>query len=75
MPDGKDYTLVELEAFEDHASKTMADFAQKCKDAAAAAAAIKDKVDDKMENKMMMEEEKKDDMMDPMMGDPPAEGS
>lgn len=63
-----------MEAFEDHACKTMADFAQKCKDVAAAAAAVKDKVDDKMENKdMMMEEEKKDEM-EPM-GDPPAEGS
>lgn len=67
-PEGKDYTLVELTLFADHATKTMEEFKTKCAAAVAAAGAIKDKVDDKMDN-MMMEEMKMDD---PPM-DPPAE--
>jgi len=65
-PEGKDYTLVELVPFLDHATKTMADYAAKIAAAKAAVDAIKDKVEDKMENKEG-EEEKKDEPMDPPM--------
>lgn len=62
-PEGKDYTLVELELFEDHAKKTMAEFAEALAAGKAVVDATKDKVEDKMENKEMMMEEKMDDMM------------
>lgn len=66
-PEGKDYTLVELTLFADHATKTMEEFKAKCAAAVEAGKAIKDKVDDKMENK----EDKP--MEDGMMMDPPME--
>lgn len=66
--EGKDYTLVELTLFADHATKTMAEFKDKCAAAAEAAKAIKDKVDDKMMN----EEAKMGD--DAGMGDAAAMG-
>jgi len=61
-------TAVELTLFADHATKTMAEFAEKCAAAKAAVDAVKDKVEEKKDNEenKMMEEEKKDDMM---MGD------
>lgn len=48
--EGKDYTLVELTLFADHATKSMAEFKTACEAAAAAVKEVKDKVDDKMNN-------------------------
>jgi hypothetical protein len=55
-PEGKDYTLVELTLFADHATKTMEEFKTKCAAAVEAAKAIKDKVDDKMADKPAADE-------------------